>query len=79
MTVIPIKISPLGEDGVLVAWIGDISHKRVDIVLVGVYPGWIEMSDDGSSKNMVTIVEVMVIVVCVTKVNTSVPGFVACR
>jgi len=67
--VIPIKVPGNGEVVIFTAWIGDISHERVNIVLVCWKPCRVEVADDGGSVDEIAIVEMVVVVVCVSEID----------
>lgn len=68
----PITASGDGEVGVLGRWVDDVSCEPVDKVLVLGQPGGVVLGNDGSNSEEVSVVEVVVVVVTVTKVDTRV-------
>lgn len=72
MAMVPVKITPHGEISVLATWIGDVSNQRADVFLIIYEPLGIKMSNDCTSENVVTVVEVVVVVEGVAKVDSGV-------
>ena len=80
MTMIPIKVARYGKVFVLAVGVGYVTHKSVDIVNVRLgQPGRVEVPNDCSSKDKVAIVEVVIVVVRVTKVRTIIASLVCGR
>src|SRR5690349_1347465 len=69
VTVIPIEVAPHGEESVLGAGVGNISHKCVDVVGVCLGPFWVQLADGRRCQNMIAVVEVVIIVVGIAKVD----------
>lgn len=79
VAVVPVKASPQGVILIRAAWVGIVANETVDIGLVGSKPLAIHRTNVGSSKDVITVVEVVVVVVSVSKVRTGLSGDIGCR
>lgn len=78
VSMVPIKVPPQREILVLRARISNITYENVDVVLVLSHPLRVEVANRGGCKNMISIVEVVIVVVRVTKVGSRIACYV-CR
>lgn len=80
VSVVPIKIARYRKVLVLTVWVRNVAHKSIHVINIGLCePAWIEVTNNGSSQDKVAIVEVMVVVVRVTKIRTVIAGLVGGR
>jgi hypothetical protein len=78
MAMIPVKVPPHGKVLVIWAWIGNVSHKGVDILLVLLHPPRVEMANVGSCQDVVAVMEMVVIVVRIAKVDMRISSSIGC-
>ena len=71
----PVEAPPDGEVLVPRAGVCNVADEHVDVGLVGADPGGVQMPDDGGRVDEVAVVEVVVVVQRVAKVD----AVVACR
>lgn len=76
---VPVKTAPYGEELVFGAWIGNVPYKRVDVFGIGLGPFPVNVANRCCRQDMIAVVEVMVVVVRIAKVDTRVSRYVACR
>lgn len=50
--------------------VGNVADERVDIIFVVGQPSWIQIADDCSGVDEIPVVEMMVVVVCVSEVDS---------
>lgn len=79
VTMIPVEASPQWKEFVVFAGVCHISHKQVDIVLVCLGPFWVKSANSGCGQYMIAIMEVVVVVVGVSKINSRVSCLVTRR
>ena len=76
---VPIEHSRERKHVVLRAWIRSITNECIYPGFVEGEPGGVEVGDDGSSVDEIAIVEMVVVVVCVTEVLAGITCDVAPR
>lgn len=79
VAVVPIETSPDGEVLVTAARVRIITNKRVDVGLVGSKPFAIHSANIGGSEDMVAIMEMVIIVVGISKVGSCLTCHIGCR
>lgn len=79
VAVVPVKVSPHGKQLVFGAGVGHVASEDVDVVLVLLQPVRVEIANHGASKDVIAVVEVVIIVVRVPEVGARVSGNIACR
>ena len=79
VAVVPVEAPIYRKERILGRGVGHISHKRINVVLVALNPSRVQVTDDCRRQDEVTIVEVVVIVVGIAKVNSIIARHVRAR
>lgn len=69
VTVVPIEVTVLREPCVGRTGVGNVSNEHVDVVSVRANPRRVEVADVSSSKDVIAIVEMVVIVISVAEID----------
>lgn len=77
--VVPVEAPPRGEEGVLGAGVCHVPRQHVDVVCVFLGPGRVQVTNRSRRQDVVAVVEVVVVVIRVSKVDAGVSRHVARR
>jgi hypothetical protein len=74
--VVPVEHTVDGEVWIGGGGVSDVAYESVDIVLIRWEPGWVKVTDNSGCVDEVSKVEVVVIVICVAKINTRITCYI---